>query len=213
MYCKKCGKKIDDNAKFCNFCGFDNENIDFINQDKNKSTLDIFVSIYDSIGEQRDKYMNLSSNEAWELINRLGKNTFENYIEENRDVLNKQPYKTLEYLESAFKRAVMGGYWIWMADCIYKRRKEWKLKSIELVDLIDKWTKSVGELSNFVDNIPAELEGVINSFHIFNINSFLESSPEIKDLPVEFIDKLKFDILKTLFWGYHVGLSEYEYKK
>lgn len=42
MYCSKCGKKIDDDSKFCEYCGEETQTNDFPKQDKesNKDELD-----------------------------------------------------------------------------------------------------------------------------------------------------------------------------
>ncbi len=220
MFCENCGKQILEESKFCKFCGFGVVKDSAETSDngkqvaaKNKpiSMWDKFAEIYDSKGDERAKYNNLSSNEAWELINRIGKNTFESFIEENKEQLNKQPYKVLENLESTIKYAVIGGYWLWMTENILKNGDNWKLKPIILDNIIKEWTESIKGLSEFLKELPQDLDSAIGGYQNFKVNSFLENSPSVKELPTEFIDKIKFEILSKILWGYMIGVAESKY--
>src|SRR3989339_1791237 len=105
MYCFNCGKSIDPDSKFSCYCS---EEINKEtktkkgNSSKNKdiNLWDKFAEIYDSTGDERKVFEDLSSNEVWELIRRISSNQFENFIQENKDSLNKQPYKVIETLKN-----------------------------------------------------------------------------------------------------------------
>lgn len=226
MFCENCGKEISNESRFCKFCGATvinsgteksekKEKKESPKKQKNnsKTIWDGFAEIYDSKGEERDKYNELSSNEAWELINRLGKNTFEGFIEENKEQLNKQPYKVLENLENMLKYAVIGGYWLWTAEYILNNGNSWKLKTINLDNLIKEWTEEVKGLGVFIKKISPDLDDAFNRYQNFKMNSFLEESPTIKDLSVEFIEKIKLELLTKILWGYCIGISESKYIK
>lgn len=220
MFCKNCGKEIQNESKFCQYCGIniavsndtkEAEIIEAVVEEKN--IWDEFAKIYDSSGDERTEYNDLSSNEAWELINRISKNTFENFIEENKDQLNKQPYKVLEDLEKLFKFSVVGGYWLWTAEHILKKGSNWKLKTIVLDNLINEWSEGLKKLDDFTKNASQDLGEAIIRYQNFKADSFLESSPSIKELPVEFIEKIKAEVLGKILWGYFIGLSESKYVK
>jgi hypothetical protein len=227
MFCEKCGKEISNESKFCKFCGANivveetteldkTENQEAIKTQKKEvvEIWDKFAEIYDSKGEERDKFNALSSNEAWELINRIGKNTFEGFIEENKERLNKQPYTVIENLENLFKFAAIGGYWLWTAEHILNKGNSWKLKTIDLDKFIKDWTESLTGLNDFIEkNSSTDLGGAILQYQNFKANSFLENCPTIKELPVEFIDNIKTEVLGKILWGYFIGVAESKYIK
>lgn len=217
MFCKKCGKEIQNESKFCPFCGIgvasDNSSKKEEATTEKQNIWDVFAKIYDSKGVEKEKYNELSSIEVWELINRLGKNTFESFIEENKEQLNKQPYKVIENFENMFKFAVIGGYWLWTAGYILKKGNNWKLKTIILDDIIKDWTENLKGLDDFVKNAPQDLSEAIIRYRDFKINDFLENSSSIKELPIEFIDKIKSEILGKILWGYFIGVTESKYIK
>jgi len=130
--CKNCGKSADKDSRFCRYCGekidkdkADNEKSDS-NDTKNTKTnnedklWEKFTEIYNSTGENRKTYEDLSSNEVWELIQRISSNKFEDFIQENKKLLNKQPYKVIEALKNEFGWCASGGYWFWMAEALLK---------------------------------------------------------------------------------------------
>lgn len=223
MFCKDCGKKISNESKFCKFCGgrvVNNETTETAEtekqetpKNKDKQIWDKFAEIYDSKGKERERFNDLSSNEAWELINRLGKNTFESFIEENKELLNKQPYKVLDNLESTIKFAVIGGYWLWMSEYILKNGEKWKLKTIDLDIFIKEWTESLKELANLIKKISEELDMAFGRYQDFAMNDFLENSPTIKELPAEFIEKIKSELMIRILSGYFIGITESKYIK
>lgn len=227
MFCEKCGKEISNESKFCKFCGVKIVSENTTETDKTESqgsadnqkkvnigVWDKFAEIYDSKGGERDKFNDLSSNEAWELINRIGKNTFESFIEENKEQLNKQPYTVIESLENLFKFAVIGGYWLWTAEYILENGNSWKLKPIVLDNFIKEWTENLKGLDEFIKKkSSSELGEAIITYQNFKANSFLENCPSIKELPVIFIDNIKSEVLGKILWGYFIGISESKYIK
>ncbi len=217
IFCQNCGKQIPKDSKFCQFCGDALASDDSLKKEKVKlkrrGVWEIFTDIYDFDEEKRKKYNDLSSNEAWELINRLGKNSFESFIEDNKEILNKQPYKVIEKLESTYKLCVIGGYWLWMAEYISKNGESWKLRTIQLDDLVKEWTSALEKQGDFVKTIPEDLSEAISKFQNFQVNSILEECPSIKELSTEFIEKVKFDLLLKILWGYFIGTSESKYIK
>ena len=83
MFCTNCGKNIEKDSKFCQFCGAkisgegrENRNDNTIRSEEN--LWDKFVEIYSSKDEERKKFEDNSSNEVWELINRISQNLYGN---------------------------------------------------------------------------------------------------------------------------------------
>jgi hypothetical protein len=222
MFCTNCGKNIGEDSKFCQFCGTnigDKKDNDKKETETTKSTAtdnlwDKFVEVYNSKGEERKKYEDQFSNEAWELINRLSINAFESFIKEHKEVLNKQPYKTIEALKSSYQLATAGGYWLWMAETLLKKGELGKLKPIELEKFIEEWKRAA--IENYTQTskkFSEELITVMSYFHNFRMEALFETAPSLKDLPNEFIEKLKSNLIMQIVWGYIIGQNELAYRK
>jgi hypothetical protein len=225
MYCNKCGRSIDKDSKFCRYCGMkiekdeDKKNEESTgNDDTNANTenklWEKFVEIYDSKDEERKVYEDLSSNEVWELIRRISTNKFEGFIDENKELLNKQPYKVIETLKNVFGWCASGGYWFWMAEALLKDKNLRLPKDIALNHFIEEWQKIIGEeFSKHQNDFTPDLEKSIGIFWEYELNTVLESAETVKDLPNEFVDKLRTALFIQIFWGYFGGLAEARYRK
>ena len=97
MFCKHCGKLVDDNSVFCEFCGgkitADNGGASEKSEIKPKqqSVWDKFTDIYDSRDKVRDSYISMTAVETWDIIGKIPKNSCEDFLNEHKDELNKQP--------------------------------------------------------------------------------------------------------------------------
>lgn len=222
IFCTNCGKNIGEDSKFCQFCGarigIQRADSKDENSDKEKTAADNlwnkFVEVYNSKGEERKKYEDNFSNEAWELINRLSINTFESFIEEHKEILNKQPYKALEALKSSYQLATGGGYWFWIAESLLCGDKLGKPKPIEFEKFVEEWKKAA--LENYAQTskkLSEELMVGMSNFHNFRIEALFEAAPSVKELPNEFIEKLKSNLVMQVVWGYIIGLNESAYRK
>lgn len=218
MYCEKCGKEIPNESKFCKFCGAklleEKKTEPEKTKAENNDLWEKFVEIYGSNAEEKTRKNYLASNEAWELITRLGTNSFENFIKENKEQLDKQPYKVIEELKTTFANSVIGGYWFWMAEEFVKSGNLKKISPVNFDNLSKDWENIISNF--FKDNpnrVSNELDNSMNTFHNFQINTILESSPSIKELTNEFIEKLKSSLIFQILWGYSVGIAESKYRK
>src|SRR3989344_1907111 len=124
MYCNNCGKKVDEDSKFCQFCG---ARVDKANDSKPKAESekqkeeaketetkskvdqlwDKFAEVYDAQDKEREKYDALSSLHIWDIIDRLSTNAFETFIADNKDELNSQPYKAIEAIKNLYLLSVL----------------------------------------------------------------------------------------------------------
>lgn len=229
MFCHNCGKQIDEDSIFCQFCGFkitkDNSSSDTDKKDggdkgkttKNKSRSskdllwDKFAEIYDSSGETRKEFIDLSSDAVWELNNRLGVNNFETFLQNNKDLLNKQPYKVIEALKSAFTACPIGGYWFWMAEAMLNEDNLKKPKEIGLNRFIEDWEELTKK--NASSYMSDDLSQTMMIFIEWQQKQVIDSAETVKELPNEFIENLKTALLVQTFWGYVGGLTEAKYRK
>ena len=205
-FCQKCGaklaKKDDPKASHAAQSSSNNKN----------SLWDKFVEVYDSKDKERQKYLDLMTNEAWELIERVGLNTFEKFIDDYKDQLNKQPYRLIEQIKNIFSWSVSGGYWMWYAESEYNKRQ---IKPIETVDfelLKKEWNKiSVEEFSKTFEGLSEQLKDLINIYLKIRVNTLLEND-SIKDVTNETIEKLKEALSLNILWGYTIGLAEDKFR-
>jgi len=219
MDCNNCHKQIDPDSKFCSYCG---EPINTESkQDKNSSATpkdadlwDKFAEIYDSKGDERKVFEDLSSNEVWELIKRISTNQFENFIQENKESLNKQPYKVIETLKSVYGWCASGGYWFWMAEALIKNKDLKVPKHIELEPFIKEWQSLISQkFEEHQNKFLPDLELSMSRFYEYELNTILDASESVKDLPNELVDRIKSEIFILIYWGYLGGFAESKYRK
>lgn len=229
MYCNNCGEKVDPTHKFCKFCGAKLEKVEHNQEtssqpsssDTSGSSLkthiklwDKFAEIYDSSGEERKKYSDLSSNEVWELMQRISTNRFEDFIKENKNLLNKQPYKVIEAIKNVFSWCTYGGYWFWMAEAFSRGEALNKPKSIDLEKLVKEWTAiSTKNYTESTKDMSDELTQAMSVFFEFEMKNILESADTVKDLPNDFIENMTSNLVILIIWGYLGGVAEAKYRK
>lgn len=219
MDCDNCHKKIDPDSKFCCYCGEQvNKEVktkkDISASRKNVDLWDKFAGIYDSTGEERKVYEDLSSNEVWELIRRISTNQFETFIQDNKDSLNKQPYKVIETLKNVYGWCTSGGYWFWMAETLLKDGDLKVPKHIELEPFIKDWQSLIAiKFEEHQKNFLPDLDQSMSRFFEYELNTILNSSESVKDLPNELIERIKTDVFVLIFWGYLGGVAESKYRK
>jgi uncharacterized Zn finger protein (UPF0148 family) len=227
MYCNKCGKQIDEDSIFCQFCGNNvaesetepkeepTKEEDASPKTIKKSKADLlwekFVEVYDAEGEDREKFNALSSEYVWELFERLSVNAFESFIQDNKEELNKLPYKTIESLKNTYTWIVIGGYRLWLAEVLLEDKKLNKFKSFSIDELIEEWKKY--DFDKEVKALSDEMDMGLTRYSNFRFNSFMENSPEAKELSNATIEKLKSSLLIQTLNGYHTGKIENTFRK
>lgn len=228
MYCNNCGKQIDEDSIFCQFCGNNvaDEKSDHKSSDsskkeevkpeevkKNRADLlwEKFVEVYDAEGADRERFSALSSSTVWELFERLSVNAFESFIQDNKEELNKQPYKTIEALKNVYTWVVIGGYRLWLAEALLEDKKLNKFKSFSLDEFVEEWKKY--DFDKEIKALSEEMDVSIFRYSDFRFNSFMESSPEAKELSNATIENLKSSLLIQTLNGYHAGKIEDAFRK
>lgn len=221
MLCNNCSKLNPKGSNFCQHCGAnlnkkvkDNSKKEVKKAMKSNQTLwDKFIELYDSKDEERKKYTNLMSNEGWELIDRIGINTFEKFIEENKDQLNKLPYKVIEQIKNVFNWCVSGGYWMWYAEAFYNKSNVTEMKHISVDALKDELNKYAFEkYSETYKLLSEDLKNAMNIYHGVRINYLMENE-SMKELINETIEKLKTALIFDIIWGYSIALAEKKFRK
>ena len=228
MYCNSCGKQIDEDSIFCQFCGnnvadeksngksndtSEKEEVKTDELEKSKADLlwEKFVEVYDADGADRERLNALSSSYVWELFERLSVNAFESFIQDNKEELNKQPYKTIEALKNVYTWVVIGGYRLWLAGALLEDKKLNKFKSFSLDEFVEEWKKY--DFDKEVKALSEEMGVSISRYSDFRFNSFMEGSPEAKELSNATIENLKSSLLIQTLNGYHSGKIEYTFRK
>lgn len=228
MYCNKCGKQIDEDSLFCQFCGnsvadedakpksetSSKQKTKSETEKKSKSDLlwEKFVEVYDAEGKERDRFNALSSTHIRELLERLSVNGFESFIQENKEDFNKQPYKTIESLKTVYSWVGLGGYRLWLAEALLDDKEELnKFKSLSLDKFIDVWKEY--DFDKAFKKLSEEMGICITRYANFRLNSFMENAPEAKELPNATVELLKTSLLLHTLNGYHAGKIENTFRK
>jgi len=224
MYCIHCGKQIPDESSFCEHCGgkiSDDAGQDVKQQPKEeeqssgKQTYwDKFAEIYDSRGEEKDKYNALVSDAAWEILSRFSTNAFVAFMEQT-PTLNKKPNKDVETLKNEFTLSVIAGYYMWLAEQIYNHR-DLKLPAINNVEDLAKGWKEANmfeDSQRYMENIPTMVTNAMDTFLSWRAKSVLEEATSLNDLPHELIEGIKTNLGIIIVMGYALGSIEDKYRK
>ncbi len=228
MYCNKCGKQIDEDSIFCQFCGntaaeedtkpksetSSKQEIKSETEKKSKSDLlwEKFAEVYDAVGEERDRFDTLSSIHIWELLERLSINGFESFIQENKEEFNKQPYKTIEALKNIYTSTGLGGYRLWLAQALLDETEELnKFKYFSLDKFVDAWKEY--DFDKALKTLSEEMDVSITRYSNFRFNNLMENAPEAKELSNATVELLKTSLLLHTLNGYHAGKIENSFRK
>ena len=211
MKCSKCKKNIEDNSKFCQFCGeeVDDKNVDELSDKKTQELWDKFIKIYSLKGKEREKYTKLINDSSFELITRFKTNIGDAVINENKKAFEEFAFKTVEYTQNCFQFALLAGYFIWLTEKELKNEKVKKSKKVDIDDLITTWETINKE---GFENYPIEATTLISLYSVQRFDMLLENEPEIKNLKTALIDKIKQVILQLTLLGYQIALAENEYR-
>lgn len=228
MYCNKCGKQIEEDSIFCQFCGnrvaddtpepqseknSATKNVSNKTTNKSKSDLlwDKFAEVYDAKDDARKQFDELSSDNIWELIERLYTNAFETFIQEKKEALNSQPYKVIESLKSLYLYSVLGGYRLWLAEALLSEKPLGKFKSFDIDKFVEEW--KANDFKKAMKNISDEMGVCMTMYLEHRISNFIETSPSIKELPNALIEELRSSITFQIVNGYIAGEVEAKFRK
>lgn len=233
MYCSNCGKQIPNDSVFCPSCGTkvaespkdiepQNDEIDSLVSDKdpidfkhleNKPIKDIFITIHDAQDDVEKYFNSYTSPAMWELLKRLGNNSFESFITENKEYLNPLPYDVLETLKTTFSYIVHWGYWTNLSNK-FKLNKAKKPTGVDIETLVNEWQQLLGTATkNFDKNLTEEENSLMNVMLDLSFNSISDKAPELKKSPYILIENIKNQLALLLIWGYIAGIAEEKYKK
>jgi len=228
MYCNKCGKQIEEDSVFCQFCGnritddtpepqsektTQTKDVSKKTVNKSKSDLlwDKFAEVYDAQDDEREKFNQLSSEHIWDLIERLYTNAFETFIQEKKSELNSQPYKTIEALKNLYLYSVLGGYKLWIAEALLKDKQLEKFKPFDIDKFVEEW--KANDFQKVMKGISDEMSVCMTRYLEHRMSNFLENSPSIKDIPNSTMEELKSSVTFQIINGYIAGEVEAKFRK
>lgn len=221
IFCSECGKELTSESKFCHYCGIRvqiAENTSEPQEDATKTALDTttlfgkFAQIYDSEGEEEKEYLRLTTNEVWELINRIALSKFEDFLQENRQSLNKEPYRVIEQIKSAYSASATGGYYLWLAEALLANPSLSTPKPFDMEKLAHNWTEVVKN-SNIEEIVSNDMANAMTLFRDHLMKGIMNSSETIKSQPHSLIEQLETDLFIAMYWGYMTGIAESKNRK
>ncbi len=214
IYCTNCGKQIDDDSKFCPFCGaavVENEQADVEDNTQQNSPLwDKFVEIRDAKGEKREKYLNFIPDATWTVMKNMRENVLDELKQAYPEEIGNLPYKDVEIILSFFSIAQRDGYIVKLSNRLLKDSRIKKAKDLTVDHLVSRWQR---ELDMDVEKVtePEELN-ILNLISVFDIDQVLEDE-KIKELPNKVIESIKTDFYKLTYWGFILALVEEKLQK
>ncbi len=214
IYCTNCGKQIDDDSKFCSFCGaavVENEKAEVEDNTQQNSPLwDKFVEIRDAKGEKGEKYLNFIPDATWTVMKNMRENVLDELKQAYPEEIGNLPYKDVEIILSFFSIAQRDGYIVKLSNRLLKDSRIKKAKDLTVDHLVSRWQK---ELDKDVEKVtePEELN-ILNLISVFDIDQVLEDE-KIKELPNKVIESIKTDFYKLTYWGFILALVEEKLQK
>ena len=228
MFCNKCGKQIEEDSIFCQFCGnkiadgtperqsekaSKTKNVSSQPANKSKSDLlwDKFAEVYDAKDSEREKFNELSSEYIWELIERLYTNAFETFIQEKKKELNTQPYKAIEAMKNLYLYSVLGGYRLWIAEALLNEKPLGKFKSFDIDKFVAEW--KTYDFQKAMKDTSEVMSTCMSMYLEHRISDFIENSPSIKEIPNSIVEELRSSITFQIINGYLAGELESRFRK
>jgi hypothetical protein len=200
MICNNCKKTIDDDSKFCQFCG---SKIEPTYKTERNTLWQEFIELsFEADKERRQKNRQMIPFSIKEIINRLSANLFDSLKEENESILDL-PYATLEDIKNSYYFLAEDGFWVYLAKRRVNGHKTHDLIDKDVEKLIEEWNKTfVKDKEGGKKMVDEEvLEAIVASRDI-QVNHLLENHEEIKKLPARVIEKIKRDLILMPYWVY-----------
>lgn len=200
MKCNSCNKTIDDDSKFCQFCGIKIEE----KARKEGDTLwQQFIELsFEEDKDKRQKNRNNIPSSIREIVRRFSTNMSDSLKEENEAILDLS-YGTLEDIKNSYYFLAEDGYWVYLAKRKLSGHKSHDLKEMDEEKLVEKWKeyfiKDSEKGKKIVDEEVAE---IIISISKMQVNQLLENHEEIKKLPARIIEKIRGDLAVMPYWVY-----------
>jgi len=200
MVCNNCNKTVDDDSKFCQFCG---SKIEQTASKKEDSLWQVFVELsFESDKDKRQKNRQSIPSSIREIVKRLSTNLFESLKEENESILDL-PYATLEDIKNSYYFLAEDGFWVYLAKKRLNGHKTHGLDDKDVEKLVEEWNETFVKNNEKGKKMVSEdiLETIIASRNV-QVNQLLENHEEIKKLPARVIEKINRDLTLMPYWVY-----------
>lgn len=201
MICNSCNRKIEDDSKFCLFCGI---RIEIPVASMTDSLWEEFVKLsFENDIERKKAYRAKMPVAIREAIQRFAANLLEKTKEEN-DILLDLSYETLEDLQRSYFLLAEDGYWAYMAEKYQGGNLTYVLmETNEIEDLVGVWKYYYVKYPDKGKALlPDEVLQVLFKSMGIQMDALLSNHVDIKKLPVRLIDDIKREMLVMSSWVY-----------
>jgi len=200
MVCNNCKKTIDDDSKFCQFCG---SKVEHTPNKKGDTLWQAFIELsFETDKDKRQKNRQLIPPSIKEIISRFSTNMFDSLKEDNSSVLDL-PYATLEDIKNSYYFLAEDGFWIYLAKNKLRGNKTHNLEDKDVEKLVEEWNEVFAKDNAKGKKMVEEdvLETMVASRNV-QVNQLLENHEALKKLPARVIEKIRGDLIMMPYWVY-----------
>lgn len=200
MICTNCNKTIDEDSKFCQFCGGE------IKEELTKNEVTLWQAFADLSFEEdknkRQENRKLIPMSIKEMIKRFSTNMYDSLKEENESLLDIS-YEILEEVKNSYYFLAEDGYWIYLADKEMNKKNTAHLEDIEIDKLAELWNVNfIKEFDKGRKMVKDEVADAIVESANIQLNHLLEKYDELKKQPARVIEEIKKNLFIMPFWVY-----------
>jgi hypothetical protein len=198
MQCPKCDKYIEEDSKFCQFCGHKLAKSD-LNEDGDKLWKKFIEYSYQTDLDKRNESRKLRPHQIADLINRFSTNLFDTLKEENPQILDLT-YKETENIKNNYYFAAEDGFWLFLTN---KELRDEKIDIKENVDtekIVEAWQASLENTEIIKRHLTNAIAVVLDANQKVTMEELLKNNEGMHNLPAKVIERIKDDMFKMTLW-------------
>lgn len=200
MKCGNCQEFIDDDSKFCQFCGQKVIQSSPSDEKLNKFWQKFVGYSYEKEEAKRAQNRLLIPENIIEIIKRFSTNIFE-ALKENNDEIQKLPFSVVENIRSYYYLSCEDGYWLYVTNKEFKNEKPATNKA-KVEEIVEELQETLKDETKFKRYLTEDFIKVFQANESVEFDVFIQNNPQIKELSAKTVDNIKTDLQNTTLWTY-----------